>query len=116
MQDHCPKALPHIQESDLLRASGPLKHLGIALGGHVGKGYDCFSEFTFLSYPKYPLPVEIKKRSHDFKYQEMKYGKELLSRAVILCAIHDHKNVPKNVDVIELKALSEYSNRFPALP
>ncbi|MGC1685485.1 MAG: hypothetical protein WA734_07700, partial [Candidatus Acidiferrales bacterium] len=62
----------------------------------------------------YSLPAEIKKRSQDFRYQQQKYGKELLSRAVILCAVHDHKNVPKNVDVIELRALCEYANRFPA--
>ncbi|MGC1688096.1 MAG: hypothetical protein WA734_20875, partial [Candidatus Acidiferrales bacterium] len=46
MQDHFPKPLPHVQEADLLRASGPLKHLGFSLGGYVGKGYDCFSEFS----------------------------------------------------------------------
>jgi hypothetical protein len=112
--DHFPKQLAYVQEADLLRASGPLKHLGVSLGGYVGKGYDCFSNFSFLSYPTYPLPAEMKKRSQDFKYQEKKYGKALLSRAVILCAIHDHKNVPKNVDVIELRALCEYSSRFPA--
>lgn len=114
VKDHTPKALPYVQEADLLRASGSLKHLGVSLGGYVGKGFDCFSEFAFLSYPTYPLPVEVKKRSQDFKYQEQKYGKELLSRAVIMCAVHDHKNVPKNVDVIELRALCEYSSRFPA--
>lgn len=114
MSDHVPKPLAHVQEADLLRASGPLNHLGVVLGGYVGKGYDCFSEFGFLSFPKYPLPVEIKKRSEHFKYQEQKYGKELLSRAVILCAIHDHKNVPKNVDVIELNALCGHLDQFPA--
>jgi hypothetical protein len=114
LQDHIPKPLAYVKEEDLLRASGPLKHLGVALGGYVGKGYDCLSEFTFLNLRKYPLPVEVKKRSQDFKYQEQKYGKELLSRALILCAVHDHKNVPKNVDVIELKAMCEYLAHFPA--
>jgi len=114
LHDHIPKPLANVQEADLLRASGPLRHLGVALGGYVGKGYDCFSEFTFLNFRKYLLPVEVKKRSQDFKYQEQKYGKELLSRALILCAVHDHKNVPKNVDVIELKALCEYLAHFQA--
>jgi hypothetical protein len=113
MQDHFPKSLDHVQEADLLRASGPLRHLGVCLGGYVGKGYDCFSEFAFLGYPAYAVPIEIKKRSQDFRYQQSKYGKELLSRAIVLCAVHTHKQVPKNIDIIELQALHEYSNRFP---
>lgn len=112
VQAHLPKPTPHIQESDLLRTSGPLKHLGVALGGYVGKGYDCFSEFTFLRFPSYGVPVEVKKFSHNFSYQERKYGKDLLSRAVILCAVHDHKQLPKNVDVIELRAMCDYAKRF----
>ncbi|HXG65741.1 MAG TPA: hypothetical protein VNO70_11590, partial [Blastocatellia bacterium] len=92
----------HVQETDILRASGPLKHLGVALGAYVGKGYDCYSEFTFLNYPTYSVPVEIKRHSKDFRYQQKKYGKDELSRAVILCAVHDLRNVPKNIDVIEL--------------
>jgi hypothetical protein len=115
--DHLPKAkLAHVQESDLLRASGPLKHLGVSLGGYVGKGYDCLSEFTFLDYPSYSVPIEVKKHSQHFKYQQKKYGKDLLSRAVILCAVHDHTQVPKNVDVIELLALCDYANKFPVGP
>jgi hypothetical protein len=116
MQSHVPKPLEHVQEADLLRASGPLRHLGIALGGYVGKGYDCFSDFTFLSYPAYSVPVEIKKRSQHFSYQQQKYGKELLSRAIVLCAVHDHIRMPKNIDVIELQAMCEYSKRFPTAP
>jgi len=116
VSDHTPKPLAHIQEADILRASGPLKHLGVALGGYVGKGYDCFSEFTFLSHPAYSVPVEVKKYSHNFSYQQRKYGKELLSRAVVLCVVHDHTQVPKNVDVIELRALCEYSKQFPTAP
>ena len=34
-----------------MRASGPLRHLGLTLGGFVGKGYDCFSRFEFLKFP-----------------------------------------------------------------
>ena len=39
--------VPHIQEPDLLRVSGPLKHLGLSLGPYVGKGYDCISEMAY---------------------------------------------------------------------
>jgi hypothetical protein len=114
VHDHLPKTkLAHVQEADLLRASGPLKHLGLALGGYVGKGYDCLSEFTFLKYPAYTVPVEIKRHSHNFHYQQRKYGKELLSRAVVLCAIDDHKQMPKNIDVIELQALCNSAKQFP---
>ena len=34
----------YLQEPDLLRASGPLKLLGVSLGPYVGKGYDCLSQ------------------------------------------------------------------------
>ena len=112
--DHLPKTkLAHIQEPDLLRVSGPLKHLGVALGGYVGKGYDCVTQFTFSNLPAYTAPVEIKRLSHDFKYQQQKYGKDELSRAIVLCAVHDHKQVPKNVDIIELQALCGYETNFP---
>lgn len=107
VKDHIVK-VPHIQETDILRASGPLKHLGMALGAYVGKGYDCVTDFNFLDFPTYTVPVEIKRFSKDFKYQEKKYGKEELSRAVILCAVHDKKNVPKNIDVVELDALCKH--------
>ena len=113
MRDHRPESrVPHVQEQDLLRASGPLKHLGVALGAYVGKGYDCLSEFSFLRLPPYTAPVEIKKRSQAFRYQEGKYGKDELSRAVILCATHDHGQLPPHIDVIELDALCAYANRL----
>jgi hypothetical protein len=113
VRDHLPTTrLPHIQEPDILRASGPLKHLGMSLGGYVGKGYDCATEFSFLDYPKYVIPVEIKRNSVGFQYQQKKYGKDELSRAILLCAVHDHKQVPKHIDVIELRALCEHSKEF----
>lgn len=113
VKDHRPDTkLAHIQETDILRASGPLKHLGMTLGGYVGKGYDCFTDFTFLNYPTYSVPVELKKNSQGFHYQQKKYGKELLSRAVVLCAVHGHKQVPRNIDVIELEAMCQYATRF----
>ncbi|MGH7747844.1 MAG: hypothetical protein ACREQ5_24255, partial [Candidatus Dormibacteria bacterium] len=113
VKDHLPRTrLAHIQEQDILRASGPLKHLGMALGGYVGKGYDCVTEFSFLEYPNYIIPVEIKRNSSGFHYQQQKYGKDELSRAVLLCAVHDHKQIPKNIDVIELLALCDHSKEF----
>lgn len=115
VKDHLPKSrLAHIQEPDILRASGPLKHLGMVLGGYVGKGDGCVTEFSFLNYPTYSVHVEIKRNSAGFRYQQEKYGKDELSRAVLLCAIHDHRHVPKNIDVIELRALCEHSKEFQA--
>lgn len=111
--DHRSK-LAHIQEPDLLRASGPLSHLGVKLGAYLGKGYDCITSIQFLDYPVYTIPLEIKKRSKDFSYQEKKYGKEELSRALVMCAFHDHKVMPKNIDVIELDALCDYVHRLSA--
>ncbi|MGA2610443.1 MAG: hypothetical protein ABSH01_23615 [Terriglobia bacterium] len=35
------------------------------------------------------VPVEIKKKSSAFEYQQRKYAPEELSRAVILCTRHD---------------------------
>src|SRR5579863_1710863 len=111
-KDHRPSTkLPHIQETDILRASGPLRHLGVALGGFVGKGYDCYSRFEFDKLPPYDAPVELKRDSTGFTYQQRKYGKDELSRAVVLCATHGHKQVPINIDVIELEALCQYRDR-----
>lgn len=101
--------LPYIQETDILRASGPLKHLGVSLGGYVGKGYDCLTEFQFLEFPSYWVPVELKRNSRGFKYQQQKYGKDELSRAVLLCATHSHEKLPPHIDVIELDALARLS-------
>ncbi|HEX6719528.1 MAG TPA: hypothetical protein VF088_20665 [Pyrinomonadaceae bacterium] len=111
--DHRPETkLAHIQETDILRASGPLKHLGMSLGGYVGKGYDCFSEFNFLTYPSYYVPVELKRNSLGFQYQQRKYGRDLLSRAVVLCATHSHKQVPRNIDIVELEAMCSFLSRL----
>jgi hypothetical protein len=109
VKDHAKATrLPHIQETDILRASGPLRHLGVTLGGYVGKGYDCETEFRFLDYLPYNVPVELKRNSLGFQYQQAKYGKDELSRAVVLCATHGHKNVPSHIDVIELEALAQF--------
>ena len=104
--------LPHIQETDILRASGPLNHLGVTLGGFVGKGYDCKTTFRFQNYPDYSVPVELKRNSTGFRYQLRKYGKDELSRAVILCAKHEEKNIPPHIDVIELAAFATFDPRI----
>ena len=83
----------------------------MALGPYVGKGYDCITDFSFLQYPTYRVPIEIKGHSKGFSYQQKKYGKDELSRAVVLCAFHDLKNVPRNIDVVELQALCDYLQR-----
>src|SRR5262249_16223783 len=99
--------LPHIQETDILRASGPLKHLGMTLAGFAPKAYDCKTDFRFLDYPEYNVPVELKRDSSGFRYQLQKYGKDELSRAVILCATHGEKtDIPAHIDVIELVAFA----------
>ena len=67
VQDHRPATrVPHIQETDIRRASGPPKHLGMAPGAYAGEGYDCVTEFSFLDYPTYTVPAEIKKQSRGF--------------------------------------------------
>jgi len=116
MADHRRQSrVAHVQEPDLLRASGPLAHLGLKLGAYVGKGYDCGdTRVEFLRYPVYTIPVEVKKRSRDFRYQEKKYGPKELSRALVLCAFHDHEVMPKHIDVIELDALCEHASHFSA--
>ncbi|MGQ0650811.1 MAG: hypothetical protein ACT4P4_00880 [Betaproteobacteria bacterium] len=99
----------HLKEPDLLRTAGALDRLGISLGGYVGTGYDCVTHVQFLSYPSYRVPVELKRHSHGFTYQQKRYAREELSRAIVLCAFHDHPRLPSaNIDVIELAALSTH--------
>lgn len=69
----------YVKEEDLLRASGPLKLLGVDCGPYVGKGYDCEGRFQFLNFEPYNAPIEIKKQSSRFKYQQKKYSPEQLS-------------------------------------
>lgn len=102
---------PYVKEEDLLRASGPLKVLGVECGPYVGKGYDCQGQFRFLNFQPYTAPIEIKKRSSNFKYQQTKYSPDQLSRAVILCVRHDMVNVPPNIDVVELPTLCSALNQ-----
>ena len=111
-----PGQVAHVQEPDLLRASGPLNLLGMSLGPYLGKGFDCVTQFEFLNYPLYSIPVEIKKKSSGFKYQQKNYGKDELSRAIVLCALHEHKTMPPHIDVIELDALGAYTHNFPLPP
>ena len=111
VRDHFPRAsVPFIKEEDLLRASGPLERLGVRLGPYVGKGFDCAaSTFQFLDLEPYTVPVEVKKRSAGFHYQEGKYGRDELSRAVILCMVHNKSHLADNIDVIELAAFPDYA-------
>ncbi len=103
---HAPGAeTRYAKEEDLLRASGPLKVLGVELGPYVGKGFDCEGVFRFLDYEPYTAPIEIKKASSGFEYQQKKYSPKELSRAVILCMRNDLLNVPPNVDIIQLETL-----------
>ncbi|MCG3132650.1 MAG: hypothetical protein FLDDKLPJ_03513 [Phycisphaerae bacterium] len=96
-----------ILESDLLRVSGALSHLGVQLGPYLGTGYDCLrSTFQFDDFPTYPCPVEIKTRSKGFDYQVSRYTD--LPRVVVLCMEHNLINPPEHVDVIELRELAKY--------
>lgn len=96
---------PNVMEQDILRASGALSAFGMVLGPYLGKGLDCKeSKFSFLDYPTYTVPVEVKKRSGGFKYQQEKYSRDELSRVVVLCVTHDLMNVDKNTDVVELSS------------
>lgn len=101
----------YVMEQDLLRASGPLNVLGVEVGPYRGKGFDCQGVFRFLNYDPYTVPIEIKKASSGFKYQQRKYAPEQLSRVVILCVRNDKVNVPPNVDIIELETLCSARDR-----
>lgn len=66
----------YVKEPDLLRSAGPLHALGVSVGPYLGTGYDCETEFKFLNFPAYSIPLEIKRYSSGFKYQQKKYGAE----------------------------------------
>ncbi|MBI3581624.1 MAG: hypothetical protein HY098_06060 [Nitrospinae bacterium] len=101
--DNLGKDNKNIHEADILRVSGALSVFGVQLGPYRTNGYDCeHSKFEFHKYPPYFCPVEIKKDSKGFKYQEKKYFP--LPRAVVLCLEHNHKKIPEHIDVIELQA------------
>jgi hypothetical protein len=105
--EHQRPNLRNVHEIDLLRTAGALSLLGLDLSLYLNKGFDCpESRFHFSKLPPYPCPVEIKKRSSDFKYQIMRHAK--LPRAVVLCIEHDLVNQPDHVDVLELSALADY--------
>ena len=55
------------------------------------------------------MPVEVKKKSAGFHYQEGKYGRDELSRVVILCMVHNRSHLAGNIDVIELAAFPDYA-------
>jgi hypothetical protein len=101
----------YVDEKDLLRASGPLKILGVELGPYKVKGLDCRGVFRFLNYEPYTVPIEIKRASSGYRYQQRKYAPEELSRVVILCMRNDKVNVPPNVDIIQLETLCSVGDR-----
>lgn len=93
-----------ISESDLLRAAGALRHLGVCLGPSLTRGFDCpESGFKFLALPEYPCPVEIKHRASSLDYQFKRYAP--LGRLAVLCMNDDLTNPPEKVDVISLATL-----------
>lgn len=94
-------------ERDLLRLSGAFDRLGMKVGPYLKRGYDCpESVFSFLKFPEYPCPLELKTRSYGFKYQEKSYLH--LPRVVVLCLHDDLQHPPQHVDVIEVAALAKY--------
>lgn len=102
VNDHLRKEYKNLHEADILRVAGALNVFGIQLGPYRTKDYDCDpSIFEFQDFPAYSCPVEIKKQSRAFRYQEEKYSP--LPRAVVLCLEHNHPSIPRHIDVIELK-------------
>lgn len=107
VRQHNERKTARVGEEDLLRLAGALDHLGLRLGPYTRKGYDCpDSAFRFLELPEYACPVEIKKRSRGFGYQQKKYPR--LPRVVVFCLDHDMIHPPEHVDVLEIKAFSRY--------
>src|SRR5207253_1608673 len=105
--DLSPGKEKNVHESDLARAAGALAKLGMHLGPLRVRHYDCTpSYFRFDGLPEYSCPVELKKRSSGFKYQELRYTP--LPRAVVLCLDHDLRNVQSHIDIVELRMLCEY--------
>ena len=97
----------NLQEYDAVRAAGALSKLGMHFGPMRTSGYDCDpSSFSFVGYAPYPCPIELKKRSSGFKYQELRY--KPLPRVVVLCMQHDRKNLLNHVDVIDLPTLYDH--------
>ena len=52
---------------------------------------------------------ELKRNSDGFTYQMQKYGKNELSRAVLLCATQGRKEIPNHIDIIEIEALASFN-------
>lgn len=107
VEDHHRVGEQNVHEFDVLRVTGALSKLGLDLGPLRVRHYDCDpSAFQFGPYDAYPCPVELKKRSSGFKYQEARYPK--LPRVVILCIEHDKPNLPAYADAIDLSFLCKY--------
>ncbi len=110
VEDHRRVGEKNVHEFDVLRVTGALSKLGVHLGPLRVRHYDCDpSAFHFDGYENYPCPVELKKRSSGFKYQEARYPK--LPRVVILCIEHDKQNLPSYVDAVDLSTLCDYLSK-----
>ncbi|MGO8678023.1 MAG: hypothetical protein ACLQVX_19445 [Limisphaerales bacterium] len=107
VRQHSERKTSRVGEEDLLRLAGALDGLGLRLGPYTRKGYDCpDSAFRFLELPEYACPVEIKKRSRGFSYQQKNYPR--LPRVVVFCLDHDMVHPPEHVDVLEARVMSSY--------
>ncbi len=107
VRQHSDRTTTRVGEEDLLRLAGALDRLGLRLGPYTRRGYDCPDPaFQFLEFPPYACPVEIKKRSRGFSYQQKTYPR--LPRVVVFCLDHDMVHLPEHVDVLEARAMSSY--------
>jgi len=105
--EHLDPNIRDVHEADLLRAAGAFSRLGVTFSPYSVRYYDCNrSLFSFLSFPSYSCPIEIKKTSRGFKYQMERY--KPLRRVVVFCVTDTLLNAPEHVDVVELAYLSEH--------
>lgn len=102
----------HLNEYDLLRASGALDKLGIQLGSYRSKGIDCpHASFTFDGFPTYACPVEIERNSSGFDAPHHRRAGHHKQRLVVLCMKHDSPGVLRPyVDIIEMIELERLLN------
>lgn len=104
VQEHC-RASPHVDERDLLRASGALSHLGMSLGMYRRTGIDCpDATFRVGDLPPYACPVEIEEYSSGFLAAHHRDHRK--KRVVLLCMVHDAPEILRDyIDIIELREL-----------
>lgn len=106
-REHLDPNIRDVHEVDLLRVAGAFSRLGVTFSPYSVRYYDCNqSLFSFLNFPAYSCPIEIKKVSRGFKYQMERY--KPLRRVVVFCVTDTLLNAPEHVDVIELAHLAEH--------